>query len=69
LPVGSKLKITTASSNLNIRSGASTSDTIVGKAAHGIIVTLVNQLNNQWWEIRTDDGEQGFAFTQYLTQS
>jgi len=66
LPVGSKLKITTASSNLNIRSGASTSDTIVGKAAHGIIV---NQLNNQWWEIRTDDGEQGFTFTQYLTQS
>ncbi len=62
-----KLKVVTSSSNLNIRSGPSTSDSIVGKAAHHEIVTLVNQFNEQWWEIKTKDGEQGYAFTQYLT--
>lgn len=67
LAAGTKLKVVTASSNLNIRSGASTSDAIVGKAAHHEIVTLVNQTNEQWWEIKTDQGEQGYAYTQYLT--
>lgn len=61
------LKVVTQSSNLNIRKGPSTSDDIVGKAAHHEIVTLVNQYNEQWWEIRTKDGEQGYAYTQYLT--
>jgi len=67
LAAGTKLKVVTASSNLNIRSGASTTDAIVGKAAHHEIVTLVNQTNEQWWEIKTEQGEQGFAYTQYLT--
>lgn len=67
LEAETKLRIDTQSSNLNIRKGPSTSDAIVGKAAHHEIVTLVNQYNEQWWEIRTDDGEQGYAYTQYLT--
>ena len=67
LAAETKLKVVTSSSNLNIRSGPSTNDSIVGKAAHHEIVTLVNQFNEQWWEIKTKDGEQGYAFTQYLT--
>ncbi len=66
---GTALKVVTASSNLNIRSGPSTNDAIVGKAAHHEIVSLVEQTNNQWWLIKTVDGEQGYAFTQYLTKA
>ena len=64
---GTSLKITTANSNLNIRSGAGTDFPVVGKAARGEIVTLVRKENDQWWVIRTKDGEEGYSFTQYLT--
>jgi hypothetical protein len=64
---GSKLKVTTNNSNLNIRSGPSTNDDIVGKAARHEIVTLVRKENDQWWFIKTDDGEEGYCYTQYLT--
>ena len=65
--VGSKAKVTTDSSNLNIRKGPGTDQEIVGKAAHGEIVTLLSKPNEQWWLIRTDDGEEGYAYAQYLT--
>jgi len=67
LELNTQLRVITKSSNLNIRKGPSTEDTIVGKAASQEIVTLVNQFNEQWWEIKTKDGEQGYAYTQYLT--
>ncbi len=62
-----KVKVTTDSSNLNIRKGPGTDQPIVGKAARGEVITLVSQTNQQWWLVRTDDGEEGYAFTQYLT--
>ncbi len=64
---GAKLKVTTNRSNLNIRSGPSTEDSIVGKAARHEVVTLVRKENDQWWFIKTDAGEEGYSFTQYLT--
>lgn len=64
---GAKLKVTTNKTNLNIRSGPSTNDDIVGKAARHEVVTLVRKENDQWWFIKTDDGEEGYSFTQYLT--
>ncbi|MEO8116265.1 MAG: SH3 domain-containing protein [Bacteroidota bacterium] len=63
---GSKLKVTTESSNLNIRQGPGTDQPILGKAAHNEMVTLISKTNDQWWLIRTDDGVEGYAFTQYL---
>lgn len=62
-----KVKVTTESSNLNIRKGPGTDQPIVGKAAHGEIITLVSQSNAQWWLVRTDDNEEGYAYAQYLT--
>ena len=62
-----KVKVTTESSNLNIRKGPGTDQPIVGKAAHGEVITLVSQSNDQWWLVRTDDGEEGYAYKQYLT--
>lgn len=64
---GSKVKVVTESSNLNIRKGPGTDQPIVGKAAHGEIITLINKSNDQWWLIKTDDGEEGYAYAQYLS--
>ncbi len=61
-----KLKVITESSNLNIRKGPGTDQPIVGKAAHNEIVTLVSKSNDQWWLIRSVDGEEGYAYAQYL---
>lgn len=65
---GSKAKVSTNSSNLNIRKGPGTDQPIIGKAAHNEIVTLVSKKNDQWWLIRTDAGEEGYAYAQYLSQ-
>ncbi|WP_018617138.1 SH3 domain-containing protein [Segetibacter koreensis] len=60
-------KVTTDSSNLNVRKGPGTDQPIVGKAAHGSTVTLVSKTNDQWWLIRTENGEEGYAYAQYLS--
>ena len=64
---GAQLKVTTDSSNLNIRSTPSTNGDVVGKAAHGEIVTLVEKTDDSWWKIKTQNGEEGYAYTQYLS--
>ena len=66
---GTKAKVTTQSSNLNIRKGPGTDQEIVGKAAHNEIVTVVSKANEQWSLIRTDGGREGYVYTQYLTQA
>jgi uncharacterized protein YgiM (DUF1202 family) len=65
--VGAQLKVTTDKSNLNIRSTPSTEGKIVGKAAHNEIVTLVEKTDDSWWKIKTKDGEEGYAYAQYLS--
>ena len=64
---GSRLRVTTDSSNLNIRSTPSTEGEIVGKAAHDELVTLVEKTDDSWWKIKTDTGKEGYAFAQYLS--
>jgi hypothetical protein len=66
---GTKAKVTTQSSNLNIRKGPGTDQEIVGKAAHNEIVTVVSKANEQWSLIRTDGGKEGYVYNQYLTQA
>jgi uncharacterized protein YgiM (DUF1202 family) len=64
---GSKVKVTTDSSNLNIRKGPGTDQPMVGKAAHGETITVISKTNDQWWLVRTDAGEEGYAYAQYLS--
>ena len=64
---GARLKVTTDSTNLNIRSTPSTEGEVVGKAAHDEIVTLVEKTDDSWWKVRTKDGEEGYAYAQYLS--
>ncbi len=59
-------KVVTDSSNLNIRKGPGTDQPIVGKAAKDEVITLVSRANDQWWQVRTNDGEEGYAYAQYL---
>jgi Bacterial SH3 domain len=66
---GTQAKVSTQSSNLNIRKGPGTDQEIVGKAAHGEIVNVLSKANDQWSLIRTDKGVEGYAYTQYLTQA
>ena len=66
MAAGSKAKVITESSNLNIRKGPGTDQPIVGKAAHHETVTVVSQANDQWTLIRTDAGEEGYVYNQYL---
>ena len=64
---GAQLKVTTDKTNLNIRSTPSTEGAIVGKAAHDEVVTLVEKTDDSWWKIKTADGEEGYAYAQYLS--
>ncbi len=64
---GAQLQVTTDNTNLNIRSTPSTDGEIVGKAAHNEVVTLVEKTDDSWWKVRTADGEEGYAYAQYLS--
>ena len=64
---GAQLKVTTDSTNLNIRSTPSTDGEVVGKAAHEEVVTLVEKTDDSWWKIKTAAGEEGYAYAQYLS--
>jgi uncharacterized protein YgiM (DUF1202 family) len=62
-----RLKVTTQTSNLNIRKGPGTDQPIIGKAAHNSEVTLLSKYNNEWALIRSANGEEGYCSLQYLT--
>jgi len=64
---GTKAKVTTESTNLNVRKGPGTDQPIVGKAAHNSYVTIISKSNDQWWLVKTEKGEEGYAYAQYLT--
>lgn len=64
---GAKLKVVTEATSLNIRKGPGTEHAIIGKADHHEIVSLISKTNDQWWLIRTKDGEEGYAYSQYLS--
>ncbi|MEJ7559548.1 MAG: SH3 domain-containing protein [Pedobacter sp.] len=66
---GTKAKVATKSSNLNIRKGPGTDQEVVGKAAHGETLTVVSRANEQWSLVRTDGGKEGYCYSQYLTQA
>lgn len=68
MAMGTKAKVVTETSNLNIRKGPGTDQPIAGKAAHNEIVTIVNQTNEQWSLIRRDNGEEGYVYSRYLAK-
>lgn len=65
--LSTQLKVTTQSSNLNIRKGPGTDQPILGKAAHESVVTLLSKYNDAWYLIRNSDGVEGYCSSEYLT--
>lgn len=66
LSAGVNLTVATEESNLNVRQKPSTDAAVVGKAAKGELVTLVEQSSDDWWKIRTSAGVEGYAYARYL---
>lgn len=66
LAVGAALTVATDESNLNIRQEPSTDASILGKAAKGSTVTLIEQSSDDWWKVKTADGVEGYAYARYL---
>ncbi len=66
LATGASLKVATESSNLNLRAEPSTDAAVVGKAAKGSTVTLLEQTSDEWWKVKTSGGEEGYAYARYL---
>ncbi|MBC7556607.1 MAG: SH3 domain-containing protein [Chryseobacterium sp.] len=66
LAVGASLIVARDSSKLNIRQEASTDRAIIAKAAKGETLTLVEQTCDEWWKVKTADGQQGQVCTRYL---
>lgn len=66
LAVGTALSVATEESNLNIRQEPSTEAAVVGKAAKGSSVTLVEQTSDDWWKVSTAEGVEGYAYSRYL---
>ena len=64
---GTKAKVVTETSNLNIRKGPGTDQPVIGKAAHNEVVTVISKANDQWSLIRTDKGAEGYVYSQYLS--
>lgn len=65
---GTRLKVTTQSSNLNIRKGPGLDQPVIGKAAHESTVTLLTDYNSEWALVRSEEGVEGYCSRQYLTQ-
>ena len=63
---GSKVRVATQETALKIRKGPGTDQPVVGKAQKDEIITLISQANDQWASVRTDDGTEGYAYSQYL---
>lgn len=66
LAAGASLTVATDESNLNIRQNPSTDASVLGKAAKGSTVTLVEQSSDDWWKVKTTDGVEGYAYARYL---
>ncbi len=64
---GTKATVTTDSTDLNIRKGPGTDQQVIGKAARGAVVTILSATNAQWSLIKTDNGEEGYVYSQYLS--
>lgn len=65
LAAGANLTVDTESTSLNIRQQPSTDAEVVGHAAKGSTVTLVEQTNDEWWKVNAD-GVEGYAYSRYL---
>lgn len=61
--------IVDADGGVNLRSGPSTSSSVIMTLANGSTVTLVEKTNNEWFKIKTSDGTTGYVSSEFLKKS
>ena len=59
--------VATSSGNLNVRSSASTTASVVASLAKGSYVTLISQSGN-WWRVEYADGRYGYCHANYISR-
>ena len=57
--------VSVTSGNLNVRSSASTSGTVVSSLSKGSYVTLMSKSGN-WWHVEYADGKYGYCHADYI---
>ena len=55
-----------ATANLNVRSGTSTSNSIIGVVYKGDNVSIVEKTNNYWYKVKLSNGKIGYCSATYL---
>lgn len=63
---GTNARVIIETPELHIRKGPGTDQPVIGKAKHNEMVTLLSKTSDQWWLIKTNADEEGYAFAQYL---
>ena len=58
----------TADGGVNMRSGPSTSSSVIVTLANGSTVTLIEKTNSEWFKVKTSGGQTGYVNSQYLTK-
>lgn len=59
-------EILIATANLNVRSGPSTSNSIVGMVYKGNNVSIVERTNSNWYKVKLSNGRIGYCSATYL---
>ncbi|MFT4093648.1 MAG: SH3 domain-containing protein [Niabella sp.] len=59
-------KATVSGSNINIRKGPATDQEVVTRAQQYDVVTIVKKVDNEWSQVRLEDGTEGFIATRFL---
>ncbi|MGJ7031649.1 SH3 domain-containing protein [Niabella hirudinis] len=63
LKAGQKVTVTSA---VNIRKGASTSQSVAGTLQKDEVVTVTRRVNSDWVEVRTSEGKRGYMASRFL---
>src|SRR5699024_354886 len=63
----SSYKATVNATSLNVRSGNSTSYSVITKLSKGTVVDVIESESNRWKKIKTSNGTTGWVSGQYLT--
>ena len=65
--VQTSYKATVNATSLNVRSGSSTSYSVITKLSKGTVVDIIESASNGWKKIKTSNGTTGWVSGQYLT--
>ncbi len=63
---GTKVLTGTATSSINLRSGAGSTFSVIATLPKGTVVTVTDNSNNVWAKVKTSDGKQGYCSKSFL---